>query len=100
MPLAPTRVHVAHLMEFGTAIDIDAEERAQTKLQCAHIGRAAMKCRDPRVIIAKAAANRLNMAAAAGPSQLTNHDVAAVTRLRGGPKILANCAGLWLRGSV
>ena len=40
-----------------------------------------MKCRDPRVTAAKAAAKRLNMAAAAGPSQLTNHDVAAVTRL-------------------
>ena len=40
------------------------------------------------------------MAAAAGPSQFTNHDVAAVTRLPGGPKLLANCVGLWLRGSV
>ena len=58
-----------------------------------------MKCRDPRVITAKAAAKRLNMAPA-GPSQLTNHDVAAVTRLLGGPKLLANWAGLLLRGSV
>ena len=40
------------------------------------------------------------MAAAAGPSQITNHDITAVARLPGGPKLLARWAGTWLRGSV
>ena len=59
-----------------------------------------MQCGDPRVITANAAAKSFNMAATAGPSQLTNHKVAAVTRLPGGHKLLANWAGLWLRVSV
>ena len=45
-PTAATKDEIANL----AAIDIDAEERAQTKLQCALIGGAAMKCRHPRVI--------------------------------------------------
>ena len=50
-PMAATNDEIVNL----AAIDIDAEERAQTKLQCAHIGGAVMK----------------NMAASVGPSQLT-----------------------------
>ena len=33
------------------------------------------------------------MAAAAGASQITNHDITAVARLPGGPKLLARWAG-------
>ena len=54
----------------------------------------------PRVITANTAVKRLNMPAAAGPSQITNHDIMAVARLPGGPNLLARWAGIWLRGSV
>ena len=46
------------------------------------------------------AEKRLNMAAVAGSSQLTNHDVAAVTRLPGGTQTacklgeVSGCVGL------
>ena len=49
---------------------------------------------DPCAITVKAATKRPSMAAAAGPSQFTNHSVAALKRLPGGPKLLASWAGL------
>ena len=94
-PTPATNEEIANL----AAMRIDEAEREQTKLQCVLAGKAAAKCRDPRVITVKAA-KRLNMAAPAGPSQLINHDLTAVARVPGGPKLLAQWARIWLRGSV